>query len=134
MKEAKKKDANAPPNDRIPLPYVPEFVLDERRHAFRETTRKGKISIDNPPTVCIFNACNTNGGLSSAEISENSSLYALGLNDGLVQVRTLAEEYIKQVKHSSKLESALEEEVDVDIYEEFPSDQKPTKAIFSVKS
>ena len=135
LKEAKKKDSNAPPADRLPLPYVPEFVLEERRVAYREAVKKGRITADNPPSVCIYSACNTNGGLSSAEISENCSYYALGLNDGSVQVRALADDHIKKMKPSTKLDIPLnEEDIDIDIFEEFTPEEKPLKASFTVGS
>jgi len=132
LKDAKKKDSNAPPADRLPLPYVPEFVLDERRTAYREAVKKGRITADNPPSVCIYSACNTNGGLSSAEISENCSYYALGLNDGSVQVRALADDHIKKMKPSNKLDVSLnDEDIDIDIFEEFTAEEKPLKVLFT---
>lgn len=39
-KEIKKRDTNAPPIDRIPLPSLPEQVKQERRIAFRDSLQR----------------------------------------------------------------------------------------------
>ena len=36
------------------------------------------VSPDQPPTICFFTAMNANGGVSSCDISDDTSILALG--------------------------------------------------------
>jgi transcription initiation factor TFIID subunit 5 len=125
-KDLKKKDVNAPPPDRIPLPYISDKILEERRTAYRESIKKGRITADNAPSVCIYNALNTNGGLSCATISETSAMMALGLNDGRVVLQCLSEDYFKILKPSNQLNINEQDpdDFDTNIYEDIPLEKR----------
>uniref|UniRef100_A0A914YQV9 WD repeat-containing protein 44 n=1 Tax=Panagrolaimus superbus TaxID=310955 RepID=A0A914YQV9_9BILA len=129
LKDVKKKDLNAPPPDRIPLPYISDATIEERRAAYRESVKKGRITADNAPSVCIYNALNTNGGLSCATISETSAMMALGLNDGRVILQCLSQEYFKILKPSSQLNVNEQDadDFDADIYESIPAEKREKK-------
>jgi transcription initiation factor TFIID subunit 5 len=100
----KKKDATAPVADRIPMPALPEATLQERRNVQKESQKKTKISLDNPPSVCLYSVVNANEGVCSASISENCSMVALGYGNSVIQVHALADEYLKVLKPASDLE------------------------------
>lgn len=128
-KDVKKTDAIAPALDRIPLPYLPDDVLEERRSAYRESVKKGRITAENAPSICLYNALNTNGGLSCATISENSAMMALGLNDGRIIMQCLADEYFKVLKPSNQLNVGEHdvEDMDEDMYEQMPPGKRENK-------
>ena len=129
LKDLKKKDVNAPPPDRIPLPLLSDAILEERRAAYRESIKKGRITAENAPSVCLYTAMNTNGGLSCATISENAAMMSLGLNDGRVIVQCLAEEYFKVLKPSNQLNvnPGDDNDFDDDIYEDVSPNNRETK-------
>ena len=55
LKESKKKDANAPDPNRIPLPSVSETIQQERRTALKESQKKASaLFCSNFPKFAFF--------------------------------------------------------------------------------
>lgn len=50
---------------------------------------QGKISFENPPSICLYTVLNGNNGLCSASISENCGMLALGLHNSAIRVNNL---------------------------------------------
>lgn len=52
----------------------------------REVGRKLRIAADAPPTVCIYTLCNADGGVTCAEISDDTLTMAAGFGNSSIQV------------------------------------------------
>ncbi|KHN77937.1 Transcription initiation factor TFIID subunit 5 [Toxocara canis] len=109
--DSKKKDANGPAPDRIPLP-----ALNERRSTVKECSKKVRISAESPPSVCLYTALNASGGLTAADFSDDSACLALGYGNSIVQVLSLNDEKLCPLKKIDQLE-ALDPDAD-DIFEQ----------------
>ncbi|CAD5209005.1 unnamed protein product [Bursaphelenchus xylophilus] len=109
FKDAKKKDGNAPPADRIPMPPLPESVLNERRIQAKEIGKRVKISAENPPSVCLYTILNAPGGVCSAALTENCEMVSIGYGNSVIQVHSLNQKGLPLLKSSSELE-----QIDID--------------------
>jgi len=121
FKEGRRREANAPQPDRIPLPSLPESVKQEYRASIRDMQqKKHRISVDSPPTVCLYTVLNANSGLCSASIADDGSMFALGFGNSTIQVNALAAEHMKLLKKPSELEKLDNEMEDysTEIYDE----------------
>ncbi|CAD5206328.1 unnamed protein product [Bursaphelenchus okinawaensis] len=114
FKDAKKKDGNAPPADRIPMPPLPESVLNERRAQAKEMSKKVKIGPENPPSVCLYTILNAPGGVCSAALTENCEMLSIGYGNSSIQVHSLNQKGLPLLKSSSELEQVdLEAETEL---------------------
>uniref|UniRef100_A0A915PII9 LisH domain-containing protein n=1 Tax=Setaria digitata TaxID=48799 RepID=A0A915PII9_9BILA len=102
----KKKDANGPSPDRIPLP-----AASEKRY-IKESGKKMRISVDTPPSVCLYTVLNSPGGLTSSDIAEDSGALALGFGNSRIQVHALNEEKFRPYKKIDQLELIEQESED----------------------
>ncbi|MFH4973351.1 hypothetical protein AB6A40_000060 [Gnathostoma spinigerum] len=82
--DGKKKDANGPAPDRIPLP-----TITDKRLLSKDGGKKVRISIDSPPSVCLYTVLNGHGGVTAAEFSEDSTMIAAGYGNSDIQVSML---------------------------------------------
>uniref|UniRef100_F1KW86 Transcription initiation factor TFIID subunit 5 n=2 Tax=Ascaris suum TaxID=6253 RepID=F1KW86_ASCSU len=122
--DSKKKDANGPAPDRIPLP-----ALIDRRSMVKESTKKVRISAESPPSVCLYTALNASGGLTAADFSDDSACLAVGYGNSIVQVHCLNEEKLCPLKKIEQLET-LDLEAD-DIFEQvYDESQAATQLTF----
>uniref|UniRef100_A0A8R1TJ89 TFIID subunit TAF5 NTD2 domain-containing protein n=1 Tax=Onchocerca volvulus TaxID=6282 RepID=A0A8R1TJ89_ONCVO len=102
----KKKDANGPSSDRIPLP-----AAIEKRY-MKESGKKMRISVDTPPSVCLYTVLNSPGGLTASDIAEDSGALALGFGNSRIQVHALNEENFRPYKKIDQLELIEQEAED----------------------
>ncbi|VDK44961.1 unnamed protein product [Anisakis simplex] len=114
--DSKKKDANGPAPDRIPLPTI----CERRSYLNKESSKKVGISAESPPSVCLYTALNASGGLTAADFADDGSCLALGYGNSVVQVPfvlllSLNEEKLCPLKKIEQLE-ALEVDSD-DIFD-----------------
>lgn len=61
-----------------------DFSSDKRY--LKESGKKLRISVESPPSVCLYTVLNSPGGLTSADFSEDSGALALGYGNSTVQV------------------------------------------------
>ncbi|XP_006821419.1 transcription initiation factor TFIID subunit 5-like [Saccoglossus kowalevskii] len=113
MGKKNKPDPNAPALSRIPLPSLRDIDKMERVIAMRETLKRIKVSADNLPSICFYTFLNAYQNLTSAEISEDSSMMAAGFADSLIRVWTLTPKKLRAVKPIHELMNIDKEADDV---------------------
>lgn len=52
----------------------------------KESGKKMRISVDTPPSVCLYTVLNSPGGLTASNIAEDSGALALGFGNSRIQV------------------------------------------------
>ncbi|CAI4221642.1 unnamed protein product [Auanema sp. JU1783] len=105
VKDNKKVQATAPVADRIPMPAMSESYREEKRKAIRDASKLALVSQENPPSICMFTALNAHGGVTSADISDDSSLMALGFGDSTISIFAFDEaQKLKKLKDIDDLE------------------------------
>uniref|UniRef100_A0A0N5AUZ1 LisH domain-containing protein n=1 Tax=Syphacia muris TaxID=451379 RepID=A0A0N5AUZ1_9BILA len=107
--DSKKKDANGPAPDRIPLPSL----YERRSYMVKDSVKKVKVSQESPPCICLYTALNAHGGLTAADISDDSSCLAVGYGNSTVQLFSLDEEKLRPLKKIDQLESLEQESEDI---------------------
>ncbi|XP_023011595.1 TATA-box binding protein associated factor 5 [Leptinotarsa decemlineata] len=108
-----KSDPNAPPPDRIPVPEWKDNDKLEKIKALRETSRRVTLGPESLPSCCCYTLLNANYSVCCAEITEDSSMLAVGFNDSIVKVWTLVPQKLKAMKTAEQLEDVNVEADDV---------------------
>ncbi|CAG9772014.1 unnamed protein product [Ceutorhynchus assimilis] len=108
-----KSDPNAPPNDRIPVPDLKDNDKIEKLKALREASKRVNLTTDNLPSCCCYTLLNANHSVCCAEITEDSSMLAVGFNDSIIKVFTLVPQKLKAMKSADKLSDVNIEAEDV---------------------
>ncbi|CAH1105872.1 unnamed protein product [Psylliodes chrysocephalus] len=108
-----KSDPNAPPPDRIPAPEWKDNDRAEKFKACREASKRVTLGPDSLPSCCCYTLLNANYTVCCAEITEDSSMVAVGFNDSIVKVWTLVPQKLKSMKSSEQLEDVNIEADDV---------------------
>ncbi|VDK68144.1 unnamed protein product [Litomosoides sigmodontis] len=125
--DGKKKDANGPAPDRIPLPAASE------KKFIKESGKKMRISADTPPSVCLYTVLNSPGGLTASDISEDSGTLALGFGNSRIQVHALNEEKFRPYKKIDQLE-LIEQESEDALDQVYDDTEASTSLTFQLKS
>jgi transcription initiation factor TFIID subunit 5 len=108
-----KSDPNAPPVDRIPLPDLKDADKLEKVKALREASKRVTLGPETLPSVCFYTLLNSAGVVTSAEVSEDSSLLAVGFTDSIVKVWTLVPQKLRAMKSAEQLQDIDREADDV---------------------
>lgn len=108
-----KSDPNAPPADRIPFPDLKDNDKIEKVKALREASRRVNLSPETLPSICCYTLLNSNHTVTCAEISEDSSMLAVGFVDSIVKVWTLVPQKLKTMKTADQLQDINIEAEDV---------------------
>ncbi|KAL3280921.1 hypothetical protein HHI36_004148 [Cryptolaemus montrouzieri] len=99
-----KSDPNAPPPDRIPAPDLKDNDKLEKVKAIREASRRVTLGPETLPSVCCYTLLNANHSVCCAEITEDSSMLAVGFNDSIVKVWSLVPQKLKALKSAQQLQ------------------------------
>ena len=70
----------------MPLPELRDVDKAERAKALREIARRQQLSADNLPSICHYTVMNTSTSVCSLDITDDSSMVALGFADSAVKV------------------------------------------------
>ncbi|KAI1293498.1 Transcription initiation factor TFIID subunit 5 [Halotydeus destructor] len=112
-----RNDPNAPQLTRIPIPELRDSEKLDKIAALREASRRKKLGHDSLPSICFYTLLNAHYRQSSAicsEISEDSSLLAVGFSDSTVRVWALnPNNRLKSMKPVQDLELIDKEAEDV---------------------
>lgn len=108
-----KTDPNAPPSDRIPMPDLKDNDKIEKLKALREASKRINLLPDSLPSCCCYTLLNSNYTVCCAEITEDSSMLAVGFNDSIIKVFTLVPQKLKSMKSADKLQEVNIEAEDV---------------------
>lgn len=98
-----KSDPNAPASDRIPLPQLRDNDKTEKIKALREAQKRVNLGPDNLPSVCYYTLLNSLYTVTCAEISEDSSLLAIGFSDSNIKVWSLTPAKLRELKPADSL-------------------------------
>jgi transcription initiation factor TFIID subunit 5 len=98
-----KSDPNAPNIDRIPLPQLRDLDKLEKIKALREASKRVNLGPENLPSVCYYTLLNSVYSVTCAEISEDSSLIAIGFSDSTIKVFTLTPAKLREMKPAEML-------------------------------
>ena len=79
-------DPNAPNTSRMPLPELRDIDKAERAKALREIARRQQLSADTLPSICHYTIMNAASSVCSIDITDDSSMVALGFADSTVKV------------------------------------------------
>ncbi|KAK9888865.1 hypothetical protein WA026_001085 [Henosepilachna vigintioctopunctata] len=99
-----KSDPNAPPPDRIPAPDLKDNDKLEKVKAIREASRRVTLGQETQLSVCCYTLLNSNNTVCCAEITEDSSMLAVGFNDCIVKVWSLVPQKLKALKSAQQLQ------------------------------
>ncbi|KAB0795862.1 hypothetical protein PPYR_09695 [Photinus pyralis] len=108
-----KSDPNAPPPDRIPIPDLKDNDKVEKVKSFRESCRRITLGPETMPSVCSYTLLNANYTVTCAEITEDSSILAVGFSDSIVKVWTLVPQKLKAMKSAEQLQDVNTDAEDV---------------------
>lgn len=108
-----KSDPNAPPVDRIPLPDLKDADKLEKVKALREASKRVTLGPETLPSICFYTLLNSAGVVTSAEVSEDSSLLAVGFTDSIIKVWTLVPQKLRAMKSAEQLQDIDREADDV---------------------
>ncbi|XP_055946125.1 transcription initiation factor TFIID subunit 5-like [Argiope bruennichi] len=108
-----RNDPNAPPPNRIPLPELRDADKLDRINALREGLKRARLGPNNLPSICFYTFLNSHGGVTCADICEDSSLLSAGASDSLVRIWSLNSNKLKAMKPASELEHVDKEADDV---------------------
>lgn len=98
-------DPNAPNPSRMPLPELRDVDKAERAKALREIARRQQLSADTLPSICHYTVMNSSSSVCSLDISDDSSLAALGFADSTIKVWSLNTHKLKGLKSAEALEN-----------------------------
>lgn len=82
------------------------------------------MTVETPPSVCLYTVLNAFGGVSSAQISENAAQVAIGFGNSMIQVYALGDDHLKVLKSPDKLQMV---DTDLDEFSEemYDENDKP---------
>ncbi|CAK9298234.1 unnamed protein product [Gordionus sp. m RMFG-2023] len=98
-----KTDPLGPPFNRIPLPELKESDKMLKILMAQESLKRFKITPTTLPSVCCYTILNAKYSVTSAVISEDSSILAIGYGDGNIKVYSLTPQKLKTMKQPSEL-------------------------------
>ncbi|XP_014484463.1 PREDICTED: transcription initiation factor TFIID subunit 5 [Dinoponera quadriceps] len=108
-----KSDPNAPPVGRMPLPNLKDVDKLEKVKALREASKRVIVGPDTLPSICFYTLMNAVHTVTSAEVSEDSSLLAIGFRDSGIKVWSLIPQKLRLMKTGEELQDIDRERDDV---------------------
>lgn len=98
-----KSDPNAPPIDRMPLPELRDIDKQEKVRAMREAMKRVPLNPDSLPSVCFYTILNSTHSVTCAEISDDTSLLAVGFANSMIKVWSLTPSKLREMKPADQL-------------------------------
>lgn len=108
-----KTDPNAPPMDRIPFPELKDNDKTEKIKALREASKRVNLGVDSLPSICCYTLLNSAQSVICAEISDDSTILAVGFANSHVRVWSLLTQKLKAMKSADQLQDIDHEAEDV---------------------
>lgn len=106
-----KSDPNAPPVGRMPLPNLKDADKFEKIKALREASKRVTLGAESLPSICFYTILNAVHSVTAAEVSEDSSLLAVGFSDSIIKVWSLLPQKLRAMKTGEAL-ADLEKDAD----------------------
>ncbi|KAK2193410.1 hypothetical protein NP493_13g06024 [Ridgeia piscesae] len=98
-----KNDPNAPPMNRIPLPEVKDHHKLEKVKSLKESLKRVSVAPDHLPSICFYTFLNSYSGVTSVDITEDSSTMSAGFSDSYIRVFSLNQSKLRCVKQRDAL-------------------------------
>lgn len=98
-----KNDPHAPPSNRMPFPELRDIDKAEKARALKDMARRQILGPSSLPSVCSYTVINTGTSLSAFEVSDDSSLLAVGFTNAHIRVCSLSSTKLKALKPASDL-------------------------------
>ncbi|XP_017461471.1 PREDICTED: transcription initiation factor TFIID subunit 5-like [Rhagoletis zephyria] len=108
-----KSDPNAPASDRIPLPEMKDADKMEKVKALRESSKRVPLNKDSLPSVCFYTILNAHNTVTCAEISEDSTMMAVGFTDSSIKVWSLTPAKLREMKSAELLKDIDKDAEDI---------------------
>ncbi len=108
-----RNDPNAPNSTRMPLPELRDIDKAERAKALREISKRLQLSADTLPSICHYTVLNTFSSLCCVEVTDDSSMVALGFSDSVIKVWSLNPHKLKGLKSADALDNLNRDADDV---------------------
>lgn len=108
-----KSDPNAPPVERIPLPELKDIDKQEKVRSMREAMKRVALGPESLPSVCFYTILNSAHSVTCAEISDDTSLIAVGFADSVIKVWSLTPNKLREMKPAEQLKDVDREADDV---------------------
>jgi len=108
-----KTDPNAPSQARMPLPELRDIDKAERAKALKEISKRLQLSADTLPSICHYTVLNSCSSVCSMDITDDSSLIALGMADSIIKIWSLNTHKLKALKSADALENLNRDADDV---------------------
>ena len=70
----------------MPLPELRDIDKAERAKALKEISKRLQLSADTLPSICHYTVLNSCSSVCSMDITDDSSLIALGMADSIIKV------------------------------------------------
>ncbi|CAH1399603.1 unnamed protein product [Nezara viridula] len=99
-----KTDPNAPPMDQIPFPELKNNDKTEKIKALREASKMVNLGVDSLPSICCYTLLNSAQSVICAEISDDSTILAVGFSNNKVKVWSLLTQKLKAMKSADQLQ------------------------------
>ena len=104
-KNSLKPDPNAPSITRIPIPELREHERNELINIFQnDYSRMSKITPENLPSCCYYTLLNGYLEINCLEISEDSTLLAVGCKNSTISIYSLNRQKLSKMKLPSDLD------------------------------
>lgn len=107
-----KSDPNAPPIGRMPLPNLKDADIKIKQKALYESTKRVSLGPDSLPSICFYTLLNSIQTVTTAEMSEDSSLLGIGTNDSSIKVWSLVPQKLRVMKSAKELDETVNCEAD----------------------
>ena len=98
-------DPNAPSAVRMPLPEFRDVDKAERAKALREIARRQQLSSDTLPSICHYTVMNSSTSVCALDITDDSSMVALGFADSAVKIWSLNTHKLRGLKSADALDN-----------------------------
>ncbi|KAF6214950.1 hypothetical protein GE061_009695 [Apolygus lucorum] len=108
-----KSDPNAPPTDRLPLPDLKDNDKMEKVKALREASKRVTLGPETLPSICCYTLLNAEGKVICSEISDDSSILAVGFSNSNIKLWSLLPQKLKGMKSAEQLQDIDHDAEDV---------------------
>lgn len=101
----KKKSENVPDYERIPLPTPSASQIAAEIDKLRDLSKRINVGKNQMPSICCYTIHNSFEGVCSADFSQDLKMLVLGYKDSLIEVHSLTDDSLLQLKQSIYLKT-----------------------------
>ncbi|TRY61713.1 hypothetical protein TCAL_04186 [Tigriopus californicus] len=117
-----RNDPNAPSANRMPFPELKDGDKIEKAKKYRELQKRLRLTNESLPSACFYTVLNAKESVTAVELSDDSTLIALGFANASVQVWSLLPYKLKPLKPAETLMD-IDQDAD-DVFHRMMDDNK----------